>query len=218
MMNNILYWFLLFFIYSFIGWIIEVLNCSIKQKKFVMRGFLIGPYIPIYGVSALTMIAFLNEQTDWFTILVMSAFLATTIEYVTSYIMEIIFKVRWWDYSHKKFHINGRVCLDNSILFGILGLILVYFVHPYVYAIIDIRQSFFTILSIILALLMISDAVLSFNIISNLKINIDNVTKDYTEIIDKKVWETIRKKSALQLRLLEAFPRLKKFPSKNRLK
>lgn len=211
-MNNILYWFLLFFIYSLIGWILEIANCSIKQKRFVMRGFLIGPYIPIYGSSALVMLLFLNRQTDLVTIFVMSAFIATFLEYITSYLMELKFGVRWWDYSHKSFHINGRVCLDNSVLFGILGIILIYFVHPFISNAIDVRQSFFTTFSIILAAIMIIDSVLSFNIISNLKLNIDNVTKDYTEIIDKKVWEIVRKKSALQLRLLEAFPKLKKFP------
>ncbi len=183
-----------------------------------MRGFLIGPYIPIYGTSALVMLLFLKDQTEPVTIFVMSSFIATTIEYITSYIMEIEFKVRWWDYSHKSFHINGRVSLDNSILFGILGLALIYFVHPFISDAIDVRQTFFTIFSILAAIMIIFDAVASFNIISNLKINIDNATKDYTEMIDKKVWETIRKKSALQLRLLEAFPKLKKFPIKNRLK
>lgn len=210
-MNNIFFVFILFFIYSFIGWIIEVVNCSFILKRFVMRGFLIGPYCPIYGTSALLMILFLEKYSnDLFVLFVMSSFIATFIEYITSYIMEILFKVRWWDYSEKKFNINGRVCLSNSMWFGILGVILILFINPFIENILfGININILQILSISLIFIILIDVIFSYFIISNLKLDIDNIYKDYTEIIDKKVWDLVKSSSFYKRRILNSFPKLK---------
>jgi uncharacterized membrane protein len=210
-MKQILFYFLLFFIYSFIGWTIEVINCSVREKKFVMRGFLIGPYCPIYGTSALLMILLLNRHSDDLLVLfTISLVIASLLEYVTSYLMEKIFNVRWWDYSDKKFHINGRVCLENSILFGILGIVLILFIHPYIINIIDnINSTLILFLSIFIAIIMILDTIISYTIISKIKIDITTIYKDYTEIIDNKVWEMLKNNSIFRKRILNAFPKLK---------
>lgn len=210
-MEIFLHYFLLFFIYSILGWIIEVIACGINEKKFVMRGFLIGPYCPIYGWSALAMIILLRRYiNDPIAFFVMSMLIATTIEYFGSYLMEKVFKVRWWDYSEKKFNINGRVCLENAVLFGLLGLILIYGIHPFVDKFIEMFPNEATVnISILLFIIYLIDNIISFSIISNIKISIDNVHKDYTEIIDKKIWETISNQSFYNKRLLSAFPNFK---------
>ena len=113
-------YFLLFIIYAVIGWCMEVICKLIQYKKFVDRGFLIGPYCPIYGVGALLITFFLNKYVqDPVVLFVMAVVVCGILEYLTSYFMEKIYHARWWDYSSKKFNINGRICLSNLIAFGI---------------------------------------------------------------------------------------------------
>lgn len=123
----------MFMLYSIIGWIWETSYVSVKEKRFVNRGFLRSPVIPIYGFAATTvMISMVPIQphlpqdpilSGVFSILYI-AFIATGWEYVTSYGMEVIFKTRWWDYTTHRFNINGRVALDASLFWGIGGFIL----------------------------------------------------------------------------------------------
>lgn len=122
---------LLFFIYSFIGWVLEVLYCSSLQRQFINRGFLYGPLCPIYGFGGLLVI-FLLKPFTWSVPLLffMSILVTSLLEYISSWILEKIFATKWWDYSQYKFNIHGRICLLNSLLFGIAGTIAVYFVHP----------------------------------------------------------------------------------------
>lgn len=137
--------FLLFIIYSFIGWTCEVLYCSIYQKKFVNRGFLYGPICPIYGCGALIIFFFLMPLAHNVFLLFFSAmFLMSVLEYFVSWAMEKLFDTKWWDYSHYKFNINGRVCLLNSTLFGVMGVIAVKFVHPMVLKLIYSLNDFWT--------------------------------------------------------------------------
>ncbi len=130
-MNNldlILY----FLLYSFIGWNCEVIYCSIPKKNFVNRGFLNGPICPIYGFGAIFIIKFLYPFKDEVVILfLLAVVLTSTLEYITSFILEKLFNTKWWDYSNNEFNINGRVCLLNSTLFGILAVILVEIIHPF---------------------------------------------------------------------------------------
>ena len=131
-MHKIVLCFSLFIIYSFIGWCIEVIAVSYTKKKFVNRGFLIGPYCPIYGVSALIMVFLLNKYKEDISVLFwMSFIVCSIIEYLTSYIMEKLFKARWWDYSDRLFNVNGRICLKNSICFGALGVLLIRYINNF---------------------------------------------------------------------------------------
>lgn len=124
---------LLFFIYSFWGWIVEVLHVGlISEKKFYNRGFLNLPIIPIYGFGSLFIITIfkylsLNVVANFIIIII----LTSSLEYLTSLIMENLFHLKWWDYSRYKYQIHGRVCLRNSILFGIGGLLILK-VNPFV--------------------------------------------------------------------------------------
>ena len=126
--------FILFMIYSFFGWIIEIIWTLIMEKKFVNRGFLIGPYLPIYGVGGILMTLLLERYSnDVIALFIMSIMLFSILEYFTSYILEKIFNARWWDYSKYKYNINGRICLETMIPFGIAGLFLIYVINPFLY-------------------------------------------------------------------------------------
>lgn len=137
-LNTVEPYFLLFIIYSMIGWTIEVLLQFIEKKRLINRGFLIGPYCPIYGFGAVVMTLILDKYQDNLIILFgMSMLICTVLEYLTSYIMEKLFKARWWDYSQKKFNLNGRVCLENSVLFGLGGVILLKFTNGFFLSLIN---------------------------------------------------------------------------------
>ena len=125
-------YFLLFITYSFFGWCIEVIGKLIQYKRFINRGFLVGPYCPIYGVGALLITFLLKKYTgDPIVLFIMAIVVCGILEYLTSYFMEKIFHARWWDYSQKKFNINGRVCLDTIIPFGLLGMFIMYVSNPF---------------------------------------------------------------------------------------
>ena len=207
-MNNFLFYFLIFILYSFIGWTLEVFFGILKDKKFVNRGFLIGPICPIYGFGAIFMLLFLTKyKNDYITVFILGAVICSILEYITSYLMEKLFKARWWDYSNMKFNVNGRVCLTFSCLFGIFGVLLICIVNPFVVSIINmIPNLVITIISIILFILFLTDIIISFNIINKVKLTAQNITKDYTEEINKKIKERLKNK-ILQSRLLKAFPK-----------
>ena len=126
-------YFLLFMTYSIAGWLMEVICKLIQYKRFINRGFLIGPYCPIYGYGALLITFLLRKYVDDPIVLfVMSVLICGILEYITSYIMEKLFKARWWDYSKRKFNLNGRICLGTIIPFGILGLLIMYIFNPFI--------------------------------------------------------------------------------------
>jgi len=131
-------WFLWLIAYSFIGWIYESIVCSIGQRKLVNRGFLNGPVCPVYGFGALACILFLDQRTDNVFILFFAGMLLTcTVEYITALLLEKLFDAKWWDYSHHRFNIQGRVCLLGAVVFGILTVLLIKYIHPFVSGLID---------------------------------------------------------------------------------
>ena len=123
--------FLLFIFYSFAGWFCEVLYCSISKRHFVNRGFLYGPICPIYGFGGIIIFSWLMSLSHNLVLLFFASMISTTIlEYFVSWVLEKLFDTKWWDYSTYRFNINGRVCLLNSVLFGVMGIVAVRFVHP----------------------------------------------------------------------------------------
>lgn len=208
---NLATMFLLFIMYSFLGWCLEVVYVSIKNHRITARGFLIGPCCPIYGTGALLMTIFLDKyQGDIFVLFLMSCFVGVALEYFTSYIMEKLFKTRWWDYSDRKYNINGRICLENGVIFGVLGVLLIEYINPMLSNIIEsISPIIFNTILMTILVVFITDIIISFKIISNIK-KIDlSDEKDTTEEIRKKVHETLKERSVLSNRLINAFPNLK---------
>ena len=131
MIFNLLYLFLLFLIYSFCGYICEIVYSSIYQKKLVNRGFFCGPYCPIYGVGSLFILfTLLRFKSSPVIVYLLGALITSALEYATSFILEKIFHNKWWDYSTEKYNINGRICLLNSLLFGLGTLVIIYIGDP----------------------------------------------------------------------------------------
>lgn len=210
-MANIVLLFFLFIVYSFLGWIIECIYNYYYTGKLANRGFLIGPWIPIYGIGSLLIIAFLTKYMQHpITLFVMACVICSILEYFTSFFMEIIFKNRWWDYSHKKFNLNGRICLETTIPFGFAGLGLCYIGQPVLLFLIHkIPFIIIAIISIILAIIFLIDLCISFDIILNLKNISKNMRVDSTEQITKKVKEVLSKRGIFSRRLIQAFPKMK---------
>lgn len=126
------YAFLIFIIFSVVGWISEVLYVGIfHEHKFVNRGFLHGPVCPVYGFGGVVILILpVSLYSTWIPLFFSSMVMCTLVEYFVSWIMERMFHARWWDYSNYKFNINGRICLLNSVLFGFMGLGVIHFVYP----------------------------------------------------------------------------------------
>ncbi|SFI42977.1 Uncharacterized membrane protein [Treponema bryantii] len=124
--------FLIFIMFSMVGWISEVLYVGIfHEHKFVNRGFLYGPLCPVYGFGGVVILLLPPVLYEtWIPLFLASMVLCTIVEYFVSWFMEKMFHARWWDYSHYKFNIKGRICLLNSVLFGFMGLGVIRFVYP----------------------------------------------------------------------------------------
>ena len=125
----------IFIIYAFIGWCTEVSYAALDTGKFVNRGFLNGPYCPIYGCGVVIVVAILTPLKENLLILFAGSFLLTSVlEYITGYILEKVFHNKWWDYSDKPFNIKGYVCLKFSIYWGLACTFIMDIIHPIIYA------------------------------------------------------------------------------------
>lgn len=223
-MNLFLDYFLLFLIYSILGWIMESTYICLVNKKFVDRGFLMGSYCPIYGFGALIVILYLTQYKDnILTVFVMSMVLCSVLEYITSYLLEKIFKARWWDYSNRNLNLNGRICGYNSLLFGIASTFVLYVINPIITSLtkhIDTNVLF--IISIIGLIIFTIDTIISCKIIRKLKNTINNLEKrDSTAEITKLVKEKLKKNhNIFQHRVISAFPHinLEALINKNKIK
>lgn len=219
-MELIAIYFLLFIIYSFIGYIVEVIYVSLYDKKLnLARGFLIGPLLPIYGTGSVLISLLLSKYSNnLLLVFILSLVICSVLEYFTSLIMEKIFSLRWWDYSNKKFNIAGRICLENGVLFGIGG-VLVVLINPYILNIINsFNINYLIIFSIIFFILFLIDVVFSTNILFVLKLNINKLNNvDSTNKIKKEIKKYILEDSILIKRLFNAFPFIKNIKIKQRV-
>lgn len=211
-----------FLIYSMIGWGAELVWRSIiEEKRFVKEaGFLTGPWCPIYGVGALIIIYWLNGYKDDIFVLFLTSMTACTVlEYVTSYVMEKAFGKRWWDYSTYKFNLNGRICLLNSVVFGLSAVLLIGFLHPLVVYLINlIPNTLHLVLTLIFVLVFIFDLVITListlhlkNIFTALNTNFRKklIFRKNTKNLTKQEFEKKPKFiSFLTLHLLKRFPNL----------
>ena len=184
----------IFFMYSFCGWFLESVGGILNVKKFVNRGFLIGPYCPVYGIGVVLITFFLQKYVnDILVLYFMSVLICGFLEYFTSYIMEKVFHARWWDYHNMKFNINGRICLETLIPFGLVGVWLVKYVNPLIFKFVaSFNRTLSTISLSIITILFIIDVIISFSVIFKFRRNVKNVEneiKDNTDEIVQKVKE-----------------------------
>lgn len=140
----------IFIIYAFIGWCAEVSFAAVDNGKFVNRGFLNGPYCPIYGCGVVIVVAVLTPIKESLFILFLGSMLLTTVlEFLTGFILEKVFHNKWWDYSDKPFNIMGYVCLKFSILWGLACTFIMKVLHPSIY-------KFITIIPHVLGIILLS--------------------------------------------------------------
>lgn len=208
---NLSIYIILFMIYSFIGWAMEVVFTLYKDKALVNRGFLMGPYCPIYGSGCILIILLLKRYAhDPVVLFLMSMVVCSILEYLVSYILEKLFKARWWNYSDRKFNINGRICLETLIPFGLLGCLLTYVINPFMCnTLLKVPSNILNALAIILFVLFIIDGVVSYSIITKLHVSTKNIVMDNTEEITKKVKAYIYNHSRFGKRLIKSFPNIK---------
>lgn len=177
-------WTLFFFFYCFCGWIWESCYVSACQRNWINRGFLHGPWLPLYGSGAiLVLFVTLKVRENMGMVWLLGMIFATILEYVTGYVMEKVYKVRYWDYSSKKFQINGYISLISSIAWGFFSVLLVFVVHPQVEHLLRVIPSWIVDpLSLILTILFSVDTVCSIQAALDFRELLANLTKEHDEL------------------------------------
>lgn len=173
-----------FIIYSLFGWIMESTVRTISEKKIINTGFLRGPFCPIYGIGAIIMLLFLDKFQDKPILLF---FIATTIltiwEYLVGVLLEKMFKTKYWDYSNYKFNFQGRICLTHAICWGILGVVFVRYLHPFIEEIIlNIDKTLLYYVVSIIGLVLTVDFITTVVRVKNIKITLQRVEELNKEI------------------------------------
>ena len=127
-----------FFIYSLLGWLVEVAYAYKNQKKFVNRGFLNGPLCPIYGSCLLSIILLLSSyKGSTIGLFIMAIILTSSIEYFTGFLLEKLFNKKYWDYTEDPLNLHGRICLHFSIMWGFCSVMVVRYIHPTIIQLVD---------------------------------------------------------------------------------
>lgn len=202
---------LLFFAYAFLGWCIEVTLKYFQFHRFINRGFLTGPWLPIYGSgAALITIAVKGLSPLEFSVgttFVISFILCGVIEYLTSFFLEKRFHARWWDYSQKPMNLHGRVWIGNLILFGLGGVLIIEVINPLLLRLsgcmsFRLRET----LAIILSSIFTADYVMSHFVLKLVKTGVENSEADDTEAINKEIRLLLNDRSFFHRRFAEAYP------------
>lgn len=161
---TLIQWLFLFYFYCFCGWCFESAYVSLKSRKPVNRGFMKGPFLPLYGSGAIMMLVvskpFLGH---WWAVYIAGCIGATLLEYVTGVVMEALFKVRYWDYSNQSFNFQGQVCLSSTLAWGGLTLLMNYVIHkPIEKLVLGIAADILSVATILLTMYIACDFALSF--------------------------------------------------------
>ena len=208
---------ILFFIYSVAGWCMEVALKYRQFHRFINRGFLIGPYCPIYGSGAVVITVFIGGTVGpdgGYAETFLTAFVVCgVLEYFVSWYMEKLFHARWWDYTGKPMNIHGRIWIGNLILFGLGGILIVKWADPILFRMLDrwpLRLIYTA--AVLNVLLMISDYVASHVLFNMVRQEIDGVDADNSEEVSLRVRALLRSKSALLRRIGDSYPNLKVSP------
>lgn len=209
--------FINFLVYSFMGYIMEIIICSIQYKKLVNRGFLFGPICPIYGVGALLICWGLGRyESNPVLVFVLGMIITSTVEYYTSYIFEKIFHNKWWDYSDRPDNINGRICLGNCLGFGVGSILIIFVFQPTIlYFMSFIPDKFILIFATIAFVLLIADLISSSIIAYNLRTRIivaEELKRDkiimLPKMLEKKYRDQIAKIRFKTNRIMKNYPNM----------
>lgn len=164
-------WLFFFFFYSFFGWCFESAYVSLKKKHFVNRGFIRGPFLPLYGSGAIMMLVVsIPFRDNLFLTYLAGCVAATALEYVTGVAMEALFKVRYWDYSSQPFQFQGQICLGSTLAWGGLTILMTRVVHrPIEQFAFWLPEGLLTLLTMLTGVYFIADFTLSFKAALDLK-------------------------------------------------
>ena len=190
-MDNTFFHILTYFvIYSFLGWILESIVRTICERRIINTGFLIGPFCPIYGFGAIIMILFLDQFKNNIILLFFSSFIILSLwEYVVGVLLEKFFATKYWDYSDHKFNYKGRICLTNSIAWGILGVLFINYIHPTITQLLEhIDFIYVAIITSIIAVILLIDAIISIIKVKNIKTTLEKI-EEINEQIKQKLLE-----------------------------
>lgn len=214
-MANVGLWQLLwlFFIYSFLGWVTEVFLKYLQYHRFINRGFLIGPYCPIYGAGAVLITVgrgmLSSFERSWAMSFLIAFVLCGLLEYATSYILEKFFHARWWDYTQKPMNLHGRVWIGNLILFGLGGVAIAEVLNPRFLAMASrFEPIFFTALLTAVSILFLADVLMSYFIMNLLKRGVEESRSDKSEEIAAEVRYLLENRSVFHKRIMDAYPEL----------
>ena len=189
----------IFIIYAFLGWCTEVAYAAVDTGKFVNRGFLNGPYCPIYGCGIVIVVSILNPIKDNLFVLFFGSLLLTTVlEFLTGFLLEKIFHNKWWDYSDYPFNIKGYVCLKFSLYWGLACTFVMDIIHPMIYKLISILP-FVAGVIILLVIMVIFTTDIVISVLTILKLNqrlksMDDIAKRINNISDEigeKVYKNV---------------------------
>ena len=204
---------LLFFLFSCVGWVMEVILKYIQFHRFINRGFLIGPYCPIYGFGAVAVTVLVGglvgregtvSEIFWAGYVICGA-----LEYFTSWYMENRFHARWWDYSSKPMNLHGRIWVGNLLLFGAASVLIVCLIDPIYFRLAEKIPAFWLYFgAIAVAVLLLADCITSHVLMNVVRREIDTQEGDNTEEITVRVRELLRNRSLLYHRIEQAYPDL----------
>lgn len=178
-------WLFLFYFYCFFGWCFESAYVSIKSRKLTNRGFMRGPFLPLYGSGAIMMLVVsMPFQDNIFLVYVAGCIGATVLEYVTGVTMEALFKVRYWDYSQNKFNFQGHICLGTSLAWGGLTILMTEGIHVPVEALmLSIPGQILTVVTVVLTAYNIADFAISFKTAIDLRDLLDKMEHTKEELL-----------------------------------
>ncbi len=214
----------MFFIYSFIGWVVEVVFYGITEGKFINRGFLNGPLCPVYGLGFYGVILLLTPVENNFAVLFFGSMLVTTlIEFLAGFILDMIFHLRWWDYSKLKHNIHGYVCLQFSIYWGMACTLGMKILQPVVRWILDITDNTIQIIIVsVFAALLIIDIISTVSTIIGFKkrvkvvMNVSNEIRQVSDKIGEQIYGTVDSIVTKTTPTIESYSELKKLYDEHR--
>lgn len=181
-------WLLFFYVYCFVGWCIESTIVSVDSRKFVNRGFVRGPVLPIYGFGAIVILfVTIPVKENPVLVYVLGAIGTTILEYITGWLMERMFKMKYWDYSDCKFNLKGYICLKSSLFWGVLSLFLVFVIHkPIEDVMLNISTLSIVVIDIIISVVFVIDLIYAVRTALDVNKLLAAITEIKAEIIASK--------------------------------
>lgn len=204
-------WVLLFFVYAFLGWCMEVCFAGVTCGKFINRGFLNGPICPIYGFGMVIVILCLTPLEGNLLFLFLGALvLATLLEYITGFVLEKLFHAKWWDYSDYPFNLHGYICLKFSLLWGLAGTFIMRLIHPLVYQLIGLLPGLAgKLLAAVLCALFLADLIATVASIRHLQSRLAHIAAlaeemhTVSDAIGESLYENVKNAQSRSVELKE---------------